>query len=32
MTIELKKAALDYHEFPTPGKIGTQLTKPADTA
>lgn len=32
MTIDFKKAALDYHEFPTPGKIGTQLTKPADTA
>ncbi|MEO8646989.1 malic enzyme-like NAD(P)-binding protein, partial [Pseudomonas sp.] len=22
----------DYHEFPTPGKIGIALTKPADTA
>ncbi|KFE52164.1 malic enzyme-like NAD(P)-binding protein [Pseudomonas syringae] len=32
MTIDFKKAALDYHEFPTPGKIGIELTKPADTA
>lgn len=31
-TFDFKKAALDYHEFPIPGKIGTQLTKPADTA
>ncbi|CAI8934026.1 NADP-dependent malic enzyme [Pseudomonas sp. IT-P171] len=32
MTIDFKKAALDYHEFPTPGKISIELTKPADTA
>jgi malate dehydrogenase (oxaloacetate-decarboxylating)(NADP+) len=32
MTIDFKKAALDYHEFPTPGKISIALTKPADTA
>ena len=32
MTIDFKQAALDYHEFPTPGKIGIALTKPADTA
>jgi malate dehydrogenase (oxaloacetate-decarboxylating)(NADP+) len=32
MTTDFKKAALDYHEFPTPGKIGIALTKPADTA
>ena len=28
---DLKKAALDYHEYPTPGKIAIQLTKPCDT-
>ncbi|NWD56636.1 malate dehydrogenase [Pseudomonas veronii] len=32
MTTDFKKAALDYHEFPTPGKTGIALTKPADTA
>ena len=32
MTTDFKKAALDYHEFPIPGKIGIALTKPADTA
>jgi len=32
MTTDFKKAALDYHEFPTPGKIGIALSKPADTA
>jgi malate dehydrogenase (oxaloacetate-decarboxylating)(NADP+) len=32
MTTDFKQAALDYHEFPTPGKIGIALTKPADTA
>lgn len=32
MTIDFKKAALDYHEFPIPGKISIELTKPADTA
>jgi len=28
---ELKKAALDYHAFPVPGKTATALTKPCDT-
>jgi len=28
---ELRKAALDYHAKPVPGKIATALTKPADT-
>ena len=28
---DLKKAALDYHEFPTPGKIATRVTKPCTT-
>ncbi len=32
MTTDFKKAALDYHEFPIPGKISIALTKPADTA
>ncbi|ACO80446.1 malate dehydrogenase (oxaloacetate decarboxylating) (NADP+) [Azotobacter vinelandii CA] len=32
MTIDFKKTALDYHEFPTPGKIGIELSKPAETA
>ena len=32
MTTQFKQAALDYHEFPTPGKIGTALRKPAETA
>jgi len=27
----LKEAALNYHEYPFPGKIATQLTKPAET-
>ena len=27
----LKKAALEYHEFPIPGKIGIQITKPTST-
>ncbi len=27
----LKQAALDYHEFPTPGKISTNITKPTET-
>ncbi|WP_455235462.1 malic enzyme-like NAD(P)-binding protein [Thiogranum longum] len=27
----LKKEALDYHEFPTPGKIATQVTKPCSS-
>ncbi len=30
--IELKKkAALDYHEFPSPGKLAIQITKPTET-
>jgi len=32
MTIDLKQAALDYHEFPRPGKISVELSKPAETA
>lgn len=28
---DLKQAALDYHEFPKPGKIATELTKPTET-
>lgn len=32
MTTDFKQAALDYHEFPTPGKIRVELSKPADTA
>ncbi len=28
---ELKQAALDYHEFPTPGKLSVELTTPAET-
>jgi malate dehydrogenase (oxaloacetate-decarboxylating)(NADP+) len=28
---DLKKDALDYHEFPTPGKIATHVTKPCTT-
>lgn len=31
MDKELMQAALDYHAFPKPGKIGTQLTKPTVT-
>ena len=27
----LKKAALDYHELPTPGKISTNITKPTES-
>lgn len=29
---ELKKAALEYHSFPRPGKLSVELTKPTDTA
>lgn len=32
MASNLKQAALDYHEFPSPGKIRIELSKPADTA
>ena len=28
---DLKKQALDYHEFPKPGKIATHVTKPCTT-
>ena len=31
MAIDLKQAALDYHEFPQPGKISVELSKPAET-
>ncbi|MBB3047632.1 malate dehydrogenase (oxaloacetate-decarboxylating)(NADP+) [Litorivivens lipolytica] len=31
MSEEFKRAALAYHAEPTPGKIGVQLTKPAET-
>jgi len=31
MITDLKKEALDYHEFPVPGKLGIKLTKPCDT-
>ena len=31
MTDELKKEALDYHEFPSPGKIAIRATKPCTT-
>jgi len=27
----MKQAALDYHEFPRPGKISTNITKPTNT-
>ncbi len=27
-SIDLKQAALDYHEFPRPGKLSVELTKP----
>lgn len=27
----LKQSALDYHEFPVPGKLSVQLTKPTDS-
>ena len=29
---DLRQQALDYHAYPTPGKIAIQLTKPAETA
>ena len=31
MSDTLKKAALDYHAFPRPGKLSTELTTPAET-
>ena len=32
MNDQLKMSALDYHEFPRPGKLGIAITKPCDTA
>lgn len=29
---EHRQKALDYHAYPTPGKIAVELTKPAETA
>lgn len=29
---DFRQQALDYHAFPTPGKISIELTKPADTS
>ncbi len=29
---DLRQAALDYHQFPTPGKIGVELTTSAETS
>jgi len=31
MTNDLKKAALDYHAYPQPGKLSVTLTKPTET-
>lgn len=31
MSDDLKQAALDYHEFPTPGKLSIEISKPADS-
>jgi malate dehydrogenase (oxaloacetate-decarboxylating)(NADP+) len=31
MNDQLKKSALDYHEFPRPGKLGIAITKPFST-
>lgn len=31
MAKDFKQAALDYHEFPRPGKIAVELTAPAET-
>lgn len=28
---DLKKSALEYHEFPKPGKLSTNITKPTET-
>ena len=28
---DFRQQALDYHEFPKPGKISVELTTPADT-
>ena len=32
MSVDHRQAALDYHEYPVPGKIAVALTKPAETA
>ncbi len=32
MSDEMKKAALDYHANPTPGKLSVEISKPAETA
>ncbi|WP_086479536.1 malic enzyme-like NAD(P)-binding protein [Oceanospirillum sanctuarii] len=32
MSDEMKKAALDYHANPIPGKLSVEITKPAETA
>ncbi len=29
---DLRQQALDYHQFPTPGKISVEITKPAETS
>jgi len=29
---DFRQQALDYHEFPRPGKVGVEITKPAETA
>ncbi|MEX1032976.1 MAG: malic enzyme-like NAD(P)-binding protein, partial [Cellvibrionaceae bacterium] len=31
MSKDFNQAALDYHEFPVPGKLSVELTKPAET-
>lgn len=31
MTNDIKKAALDYHQYPKPGKLETSITKPTET-
>jgi len=31
MNEEDKKRALEYHKYPSPGKIGTDITKPCNT-
>ncbi len=32
MKDQLKQSALDYHEFPHPGKLGIAITKPCETS
>lgn len=32
MSEDMKQAALDYHEFPRPGKISIEISKPAETS